>query len=74
MILDKLYRNNIQTKGAITDAKKYIEYNDTMHKSMLGENWIIYSYKNLYLIMDNPLQCEKVVSKKFHHDLIFSFA
>ena len=38
MILDKLYRNNIQTKGAITDAKKYIEYNDTMHKSMLGEN------------------------------------
>ena len=38
MNLDKLYRSNIQTKGAITDAKKDIEYNDAMHKSMFCEN------------------------------------
>ena len=37
-ISDKLYISNIQTKGAIADAKKDIENNNTIHKLMLGEN------------------------------------
>lgn len=61
-ISDKLYISSIQTKGTITDAKKDIENNDTIHKLMLSGNWIRYSYNDLYLTMDNPLQHEKVVS------------
>lgn len=66
MISDMLYRDGITTKGAITDAKKDIENNDTMHRLMLGEDLIKYSYNDLHFTMDNPPQHEKVVSKK--HD------
>ena len=66
MISDMLYRYGITTKGAITKAKEGIENNDTMHKLMLGEDWIRYSYNDLHFTMDNPPQHEKVVSKK--HD------
>lgn len=66
MISDRLYRSGIQAKGAITEAKKDIENNDTMHKLMIGEDWIRYSYNDLHFTMDNPPQHERVVSKK--HD------
>lgn len=66
IIADKLYKEGYQTKGAITDAKKDIENNATMHKLMLGEDWIRYSYNDEYFAMDNPPQHKKVVSGK--HD------
>ncbi len=64
VISDNLYQKGITTKSAITDTKKDIESNDTMHRLMLGENWIKYSYNDLYFLMDNPPQHEQVVNKK----------
>lgn len=49
IIADKLFvMDNIQTKGGITDAKRDIEKNTTMHKIMLDEGLINYSYNDLH--------------------------
>ena len=41
-------------------------HNAIMHRLMLGEDWIRYSYNDLHFTMENHSQHEKVVSKK--HD------
>jgi dsRNA-specific ribonuclease len=66
VIADKLYRDGLTTKGSITDAKKDLENNETMHNVMINEEWINYAYNNDYFIMDNPPQENMVVSKE--HD------
>ena len=66
VITDNLYREGCTTKGAITDNKSDLENNDIMHKVMLNEGWIQYSYNELHFNKDNPPQHEKIVSKK--HD------
>ena len=49
VIADYLYRTkNIRTKGEITTTKSYLENNSTMHKIMLGEGLIAYSYNDLH--------------------------
>ena len=49
VIVDHLYRTkNIRTKGEITTAKSGLENNLTMHKMMLGEYLIAYSYNILH--------------------------
>jgi len=53
VIADKLYRtDNIRTKGGITVAKSDLENNTTMHKIMLGEGLIDYSYNDLHFYKD----------------------
>lgn len=68
VIADKLFRvDNIRTKGGITTAKSDLENNATMHKIMLGEGLIDYSYNDLHFYKDPNIPVhEKVVSKK--HD------
>ena len=63
VIADKLYRvDNIRTKGEITAVKSSLENNATMHKMMLGEGLINYSYNDLHFYSDdNILDHEKVV-------------
>ena len=63
VIADYLYRSGCITKGQITDNKKDLENNDSMHELMLGEGWINYSYNDLHFTKDNPPQHERVVSK-----------
>ncbi|MCM1131062.1 MAG: ribonuclease III domain-containing protein [Staphylococcus sp.] len=65
VIADKLYRNdNIKTKGGITSAKSNLENNSTMHKMMLAEGLIAYSYNDLHFYKDaNVPGHEKVVCK-----------
>ncbi len=63
VIADHLYR----TKGEITTAKSDLENNSTMHKLMLGERLIAYSYNDLHFYKDpNILDHEKVSCKE--HD------
>ena len=68
VIADHLYRTkNIRTKGEITTAKSGLENNSTMHKLMLGEGLIAYSYNDLHFYKDpNIPDHEKVVCKE--HD------
>ena len=66
VIADNLYRSGCTTKGAITAHKSDLENNDIMHKVMLSEGWMQYSYNELHFTKDNPPQHEKVVSK--NHD------
>lgn len=68
VIADKLYRvDNIRTKGEITTAKSDLENNSTMHKLMLGEGLIDYSYNDLHFYKDSNIpDNEKVVCKE--HD------
>lgn len=67
VIADKFYREGITTKGEITSRKSDIENNSTMHKIMIGEGLINYSYNNLHFYKDpNIPDHEKVVCKK--HD------
>ncbi len=61
VIADKLYRDGLTTKGSITDAKKDLENNETMHRVMLKEGWIKFSYNSDYFLMDNPPQDKMVV-------------
>ena len=62
VIADKLYKQGLTTKGSITDAKKNLENNETMHKVMLEEGWIKYSYNNDFFLMDKPPGNKNVVS------------
>ena len=64
VIADDLYRGGCTTKGAITANKSDLENNDIMHKVMLKEGWIQYSYNELHFTKDNAPQHEMVVSKK----------
>lgn len=61
VIADKLFKEGLTTKGSITDAKKGLERNETMHRVMLNEGWIKYSYNSDYFLMDNPPQDKMVV-------------
>lgn len=62
VIVDKFFKEGITTKGSITEAKKNLESNKTMHRIMLNEGWIKYSYNSDYFLMDNPPQDKMVVS------------
>ncbi len=68
VIADKLFRvDNIRTKGGITAAKSDLENNATMHRLMLQEGFINYSYNELHFYKDpNIPDHEKVVCKE--HD------
>lgn len=68
VIADHLYRTkNIRTKGEITTAKSGLENNSTMHKMMIGEGLIAYSYSILHFYKDSNIpDHEKVVCKE--HD------
>lgn len=68
VIVDYLYRTkSIRTKGEITTAKSDLENNTTMHRLMLGEGLISYSYNDLHFYKDpNIPDHEKVVCKE--HD------
>ncbi len=68
VIADYLYRiENIKTKGEITNAKSKWENNAIMHKIMLEEGLIAYSYnKSHFYKEENIPKHEKVVCKK--HD------
>ena len=68
VIADKLYRvDGIRTKGAITEIKSSLENNATMHKIMIGEGLINYSYNDLHFYSDDNIPGhEKVVCKE--HD------
>jgi len=68
VIADKLFRTDkIRTKGGITEAKSDLENNATIHRMMLGENLIDYSYNDLHFYKDaNIPDHEKVVFKE--HD------
>ena len=68
VIADKLFRvDNIRTKGGITTAKSDLENNATMHRIMLGEGFIDYSYNDLHFYKDDNIpDHEKDVCKE--HD------
>ncbi len=68
IISDNLYRNNKGnlTKESITKNRESIEKNSTMHKLMIEEAWIKYSYNDSSFTKDNPPNNEKVVCK--NHD------
>lgn len=67
VIADKLYRDGIQTKGEITTRKSGIENNATMHRMMMNEGLIDYSYNELHFYKDDNIpDHEKVVCKE--HD------
>ena len=68
VIVDYLYRTkNVKTKGGITTAKSDLENNATMHRLMLGEGLISYSYNDLHFYKDSNIpDHEKVVCKE--HD------
>lgn len=67
VIADKLYREGIRTKGEITTRKSDLENNAAMHRMMLNEGLINYSYNDLHFFKDpNIPDHEKVVCKE--HD------
>lgn len=68
VIADKVFRvDNIRTKGGITAAKSNLENNSTMHKMMLSEGLIDYSYNDLHFYKDSNIpDHEQVVCKE--HD------
>ena len=68
VIADYLYRiKSVRTKGGITTAKSDLENNTTMHRLMLGEGLISYSYNDLHFYKDSNIpDHEKVVCKE--HD------
>lgn len=64
VIADMLYRDGVTTKGEITDKKKDIENNQTMHKMVLGEGIINFAYNDFHFYNDpNIPDHEKVVCK-----------
>ena len=69
VIADYLYRTkNIRTKGGITTAKSDLENNTTMHRLMLGEGLISYSYNDLHFYKDpNFLTMKKLCAKNMIH-------
>jgi dsRNA-specific ribonuclease len=67
VIADKLYREGTRTKGEITVKKSDLENNAAMHRMMLCEGLIDYSYNELHFYKDpNIPEHEKVVCKE--HD------
>ena len=67
VIADSLYRSGIKTKGEITSRKSILENNSTMHRLMLEEGLINYSYNDLHFYKDSNIpEHEKVVCKE--HD------
>lgn len=67
VIADKLYRDGIRTKGEITVKKSDLENNSAMHRMMLSEGLIDYSYNELHFYKDPQIpEHEKVVCKE--HD------
>lgn len=67
VIADKLYRDGIRTKGEITVKKSDLENNSAMHRMMLSEGLIDYSYNELHFYKDPQIpDHEKVVCKE--HD------
>ncbi len=67
IIADKFYRDGIRTKGEITAKKSEIENNTVMHRIMMDEGFIDYSYNTLHFFKDSNIKGhERVVSKK--HD------
>ena len=68
VIADKLYREGIKTKGEITAKKSDIENNASMHKMMIEEGLIDYSYNELHFYKDSNIpDYEKVVCKEHDH-------
>lgn len=67
VIADKLYRDGIRTKGEITVKKSDLENNSAMHRMMLSEGLIDFSYNELHFYKDPQIpDHEKVVCKE--HD------
>ena len=67
IIADKLFRvDNIRTKGGITAAKSDLENNSTMHKMMLSEGLIDYSYNDLHFYKDSNIPNHEQVVCKGH--------
>jgi len=67
VIADKLYRDGIRTKGEITVKKSDLENNSAIHRMMLSEGLIDYSYNELHFYKDPQIpEHEKVVCKE--HD------
>ena len=67
VIADKLYRDGIRTKGEITVKKSNLENNSAMHRMMLSEGLIDFSYNELHFYKDPQIpDHEKVVCKE--HD------
>ena len=67
VIADRLYRDGIRTKGEITVKKSDLENNSAMHRMMLSEGLIDYSYNELHFYKDPQIpDHEKVVCKE--HD------
>ena len=67
VIADKLFRvDNIRTKGGITAAKSDLENNSTMHKMMLSEGLIDYSYNDLHFYKDSNIPDHEQVVCKGH--------
>ena len=65
VIADKLYREGLKTKGKITAKKSDIENNASMHKMMIEEGLIDYSYNELHFYKDSNIpDHEKVVCKE----------
>jgi hypothetical protein len=52
VIADKLYREGTRTKGEITVKKSDLENNAAMHRMMLCEGLIDYSYNELHFYKD----------------------
>ena len=68
VITDKLFKENESiTKGELTDFKKTLESNKTLHKIMIEEHLIDYAYNDSNFHKDSKIKNnEKVVDKK--HD------
>ena len=67
VLADKFYREGITTKGEITSKKSKLENNTTMHRMMLKEGLINYSYNDLHFFKDAGIpDHEQVVCKE--HD------
>ena len=67
VIADKLYSDGIRTKGEITVKKSDLENNSAIHRMMLSEGLIDYSYNELHFYKDPQIpEHEKVVCKE--HD------
>lgn len=65
-IIAAYFYDKDKTKRDITDEKKDIENNGTMHRLMIGEEWIRYSYNNEYFTFQDKPKHKKVVCKE--HD------
>ena len=66
VLADKFYRDGITTKGEITSQKSKLENNTTMHRMMLNEGLINYSYNDLHFFKDADIPDHQQVVCKEH--------